>query len=74
MALGRDVLDAIIREHSYRPIAGDVLVIGHQTVHLSWRRSSGTDARAWRSGCGHRRVAHSWPRKPAPLPKSPAPA
>ena len=35
MALGRDVVDAIIREHSYRPIAGDVLVIGHQTVNLS---------------------------------------
>ena len=35
MALGRDIVDAIIREHSYRPIAGDVLVIGHQTVHLS---------------------------------------
>ncbi len=35
MALGRDIVDAIIREHSYRPIAGDVLVIGHQTVNLS---------------------------------------
>ena len=35
MALGRDVVDAIIREHSYRPIAGDVVVIGHQSVDLS---------------------------------------
>ena len=35
MALGRDIVDAIIREHSYRPIAGEVLVIGHQTVNLS---------------------------------------
>jgi SAM-dependent methyltransferase len=34
MALGRDVVDAIIREHSYRPIAGDVLLIGQLTVSL----------------------------------------
>jgi hypothetical protein len=35
MALGRDIVDAIVREHSYRPITGDVLLIGHQTIHLS---------------------------------------
>ena len=35
MSLGRDIVDAIIREHSYQPIGGEVLVIGHQTVNLS---------------------------------------
>jgi SAM-dependent methyltransferase len=35
MALGRDVVDAIIREHAYRPITGDVLLIGQQTIALS---------------------------------------
>src|ERR1700728_1447757 len=35
MALGRDVVDAIIREHAYRRITGDVLIIGRQTVGLS---------------------------------------
>jgi hypothetical protein len=35
MALGRDVVDAIVREHAYRPIAGDVLLIGQQAVTLS---------------------------------------
>jgi hypothetical protein len=35
MALGRDVVDAIIREHAYRRITGDVLIIGQQTVGLS---------------------------------------
>ena len=35
MSLGRDIVDAIIREHSYQPIAGEVLVIGHQAVNLS---------------------------------------
>jgi SAM-dependent methyltransferase len=35
MALGRDVVDAIIREHSYRPITGDVLLIGQQAITLS---------------------------------------
>ena len=35
MALGRDIVDAIIREHSYRPITGDVLLIGQQAVTLS---------------------------------------
>ena len=33
--LGRDIVEAIIREHSYRPIIGDVLLIGHQTVNLT---------------------------------------
>src|SRR3984957_15512051 len=35
MALGRDVVDAIIREHAYRPITGDVLLIGQQAITLS---------------------------------------
>ena len=35
MALGRDVVDAIIREHAYRPITGDVLLIGQQAIRLS---------------------------------------
>jgi SAM-dependent methyltransferase len=34
MALGRDVVDAIIREHAYRPITGDVLLIGQQAITL----------------------------------------
>lgn len=35
MALGRDVVDAIIREHAYRSVTGDVLLIGQQAVTLS---------------------------------------
>ena len=35
MALGRDIVDAIIREHSYRPITGVVLLIGQQSLALS---------------------------------------
>jgi hypothetical protein len=35
MALGRDIVEAIIREHDFRPIAGDVLLIGRQTIGLS---------------------------------------
>jgi SAM-dependent methyltransferase len=35
MALGRDVVDAIIREHAYRPITGEVLLIGQQAITLS---------------------------------------
>jgi hypothetical protein len=34
MALGRDLVDAIIREHSYKSITGDVLLIGQQTLDL----------------------------------------
>jgi hypothetical protein len=34
MPLGRDVVDAIIREHAYRPITGDVLLIGQQAITL----------------------------------------
>jgi hypothetical protein len=37
MALGRDVVDAIIREHSYQPIVGDVMLIGHLEIVLSFR-------------------------------------
>jgi hypothetical protein len=40
MALGRDVVDAIIREHSNRPIGGDVLLVGQQTVNI-------TEANCW---------------------------
>jgi hypothetical protein len=35
MALGRDIIDAIIREHSYCPINGDVLLVGPQTMAMS---------------------------------------
>jgi hypothetical protein len=35
MGLGRDIVEAIVREHTYRPICGDVLLIGRQTVNLS---------------------------------------
>ena len=35
MALGRDVVDAIIREHAFRPISGDVLLIGQRALTLS---------------------------------------
>jgi hypothetical protein len=35
MALGRDVVDAIIREHAYRPITGNVLLIGQQAITLT---------------------------------------
>jgi hypothetical protein len=35
MGLGRDIVGAIVREHIHRPISGDVLLIGRQTVNLS---------------------------------------
>src|SRR3984957_637018 len=35
MGLGGQAIDAIGREHAYRPIAGDVLFIGRQTVYFS---------------------------------------
>jgi hypothetical protein len=35
MALSRDVVDAIIREHDYQLITGDVLLIGQQAIALS---------------------------------------
>lgn len=38
MGLGSHMVEAIIREHSYRPIAGDVLTIGRQTVYVGPRR------------------------------------
>jgi hypothetical protein len=34
MALGRDVVDAIIREHAFRAITGDVLLIGQPILTL----------------------------------------
>jgi hypothetical protein len=35
MGLGGQAIDAIGREHAYRPITGDVLFIGRQTVYFS---------------------------------------
>src|ERR1700722_14498916 len=35
MGLGGQAIDALGREHAYRPIAGDVLFIGRQTVYFS---------------------------------------
>jgi hypothetical protein len=35
MALGRDVVDAIVREHSYCPVNGDVLLIGPQAIAMT---------------------------------------
>jgi SAM-dependent methyltransferase len=35
MALGRDIVQAILREHSYQPIRGAVVLIGHQTINIS---------------------------------------
>jgi SAM-dependent methyltransferase len=37
LALGRDIVDAIIREHAYRAMSGDVLLIGRQTVRPTRR-------------------------------------
>jgi SAM-dependent methyltransferase len=39
MGLSRQMVDAIVREHTYSPIAGDVLLIGRQTVYLSPREA-----------------------------------
>ena len=35
MGLGRDIVNAIVREHTYKPISGEVLLIGRQTVNLN---------------------------------------
>ena len=35
MGLSPDVLNAIVREHAYKPLDGDVLLIGRQTVNLT---------------------------------------
>jgi SAM-dependent methyltransferase len=35
MGMGRHLIEAVIREHLNRPIAGDVLLIGRQTTYLS---------------------------------------
>ena len=35
MGIGRVAVEAIIREHQYRPITGDVLMIGRQTVYFT---------------------------------------
>lgn len=37
MGLGGHAIDAIGREHAFRPIAGDVVFVGRQTVHASPR-------------------------------------
>ena len=35
MGLAPQVVEAIVREHAYRPIVGDVLLIGRQTVYMT---------------------------------------
>jgi nicotinamide mononucleotide adenylyltransferase len=35
MGMGKHLIEAIVREHRHKPIAGDVLLIGRQTVYLS---------------------------------------
>jgi hypothetical protein len=35
MGLGSQAIDAISREHAYRPITGDVLFIGRQTTYFT---------------------------------------
>jgi hypothetical protein len=35
MGLGGQAVDAIGREHAYRPITGDVLFIGRQTTYFT---------------------------------------
>lgn len=35
MGIGSDLAEAIVREHSYKPLYGDVLQIGRQTVYLT---------------------------------------
>jgi SAM-dependent methyltransferase len=39
MAITRHVATFIVREHKFRPIVGDVLLIGRQTVHLTEREA-----------------------------------
>src|ERR1700676_1543336 len=35
MGIGHHVVEALIRENQYRPIAGDVVLIGRQTVYFT---------------------------------------
>ena len=35
MGLGNSLVEAIVRERKYRPIRGDVVVIGRQTVYFT---------------------------------------
>lgn len=35
MGIGRDFSEAIIREHLHRPLAGDIVLMGRQTVYLA---------------------------------------
>lgn len=35
MGIGIDMMEMILREHTYKPIKGDVLMIGRQTVYLT---------------------------------------
>ena len=35
MGMGKHLIEAVVREHLHKPIAGDVLLIGRQTVYLS---------------------------------------
>jgi len=35
MGMGKHLIEAVVREHLHKPIAGDALLIGRQTVYLS---------------------------------------
>ena len=35
MGMGKHLIEAVIREHSNKPITGDVLLIGRQTTYMS---------------------------------------
>ena len=35
MGMGKHLIEAVVREHCHKPITGDVLLIGRQTVYLS---------------------------------------
>ena len=35
MGMGKHLIEAVVREHLHKPITGDVLLIGRQTVYLS---------------------------------------
>jgi hypothetical protein len=40
MGIGRDLAEAIIHEHTFRPLTGDVVTIGRQTVYLTPRKAT----------------------------------
>ena len=35
MGIGRQIAEALIREHSFKPLCGDVLLMGRQTIYYS---------------------------------------